>query len=270
MASPFPGMDPYLEGELWQEFHQSLAAAIREQLMPHLRPKYVAFFAKRFAIDHHGLSLFDVPPDQRAVYPDVGVIQADKKMREPTAVYDNPNVTQPSAEIASYMAEEVPLISVEIRDVAERRLVSLIEILSPVNKYGDGAREYALRRESILATHTHLIELDLIRRGQRIQLQAEPPLADYYVYLSRMQKRPYTEVWAVALADPLPVIPVPLLPPDEDVLLDLQTAVSACFDLVGYEHLLDYSQPPPPPPLSGEQSRWLRRLIKDERSVSKS
>ncbi len=29
MASPFPGMDPYLEGELWQEFHETLAGTLR-------------------------------------------------------------------------------------------------------------------------------------------------------------------------------------------------------------------------------------------------
>ncbi|MCX7853165.1 MAG: DUF4058 family protein [Caldilineales bacterium] len=34
MPSPFPGMDPYLEGELWQEFHETLAHAIRGQLLP--------------------------------------------------------------------------------------------------------------------------------------------------------------------------------------------------------------------------------------------
>jgi hypothetical protein len=42
MASPFPGMDPYLEGDLWQEFHAKLAHEIKSQLMPQLRPKYVA------------------------------------------------------------------------------------------------------------------------------------------------------------------------------------------------------------------------------------
>lgn len=51
MASPFPGMDPYLEGELWQEFHETLASEIRAQLMPRLAPKYVALLAKRYVLD---------------------------------------------------------------------------------------------------------------------------------------------------------------------------------------------------------------------------
>ena len=41
MPSPFPGMDPYLEGYLWPDVHQALAAKIRQQLAPRLRPRYV-------------------------------------------------------------------------------------------------------------------------------------------------------------------------------------------------------------------------------------
>jgi hypothetical protein len=39
MPSPFPGMDLHLEGELRQEFHETLAGAIRAQLLPWLAPK---------------------------------------------------------------------------------------------------------------------------------------------------------------------------------------------------------------------------------------
>jgi hypothetical protein len=38
MASPFPGMDPYLEGYLWQDVHQSLAGQFKKQLNPMLVP----------------------------------------------------------------------------------------------------------------------------------------------------------------------------------------------------------------------------------------
>ena len=37
---------------------------------------------------------------------------------------------------------------------------------------------------------------------------------------------------------------------------DVQTAVAACFALVGYDTLLDYRNPPPPPPLSPEEAAW--------------
>ena len=34
MPSPFPGMDPYLEGHLWPDVHSGLAFVIKEQLVP--------------------------------------------------------------------------------------------------------------------------------------------------------------------------------------------------------------------------------------------
>ena len=45
MPSPFPGMDPYLEGEEWSDVHQALGAQIRKQLAPAIAPKYVARLA---------------------------------------------------------------------------------------------------------------------------------------------------------------------------------------------------------------------------------
>lgn len=170
-------------------------------------------------------------------------------------------VAEPAVELPSPLPAEVPLLSVEIRDVAERRLVTIIAILSPANKRGDGAREYSERREALLQTATHLFEVDLLRQGRRIPLVGEPPPAPYYIYLSRMQRRPYTQVWPVALRHPLPTVPVPLLPPDPDVPLMIQEAVQACFDLVGYERLLDYAGPPPSPELSEEEAAWVDDVL---------
>lgn len=261
MPSPFPGMDPYLEGEMWQEFHDRLANQISQQLMPLLAPKYVALLAKRYVIDHPALGIFDVPPD-RIIYPDVHVV-APPGAPEPTVPAGaGVAIAEPPVELPSLLPEEVPVMSVEIRDVAERRLVTLIEILSPVNKRGEGVRDYAERRVELLQTRTHLLEIDLLRGGTRIQLASEPPPASYYVYLSRWQRRPWTQIWPIALREPLPTVPVPLLPPDPDVPLALQAAVRACFDLVGYERLLDYSGPPPPPELGQEDAGWVEQTLR--------
>lgn len=255
--SPFPGMDPYLEGEMWQEFHTRLANVISEQLLPRLRPKYVALLEKRFVADQPWLGIAD-PGAARAIYPDVSVA---RRLRETATVKYAPAITPPAAEVISGYTEEVPLTTIEIRDVANRRLVTVIEILSPVNKRGDGAREYHERRSRLLQTQTHLLELDLLRGGFRLPVIGELPPAAYYAYLSRFTQRPRTQVWAIGLRDRLPVLPVPLLPPDPDVLLDLQAAVQACFDLVGYETLLEYDQPAPPPPLSEEDSAWVKAQL---------
>jgi hypothetical protein len=42
----------------------------------------------------------------------------------------------------------------------------------------------------------------------------------------------------------LPVVPVPLLPGDADVTLDLQQALTNVYDLLGYDLAIDYSGPP--------------------------
>lgn len=42
MPSPFPGMDPYLEGYLWPDVHAALAHKIRQQLAPQIQPNYMA------------------------------------------------------------------------------------------------------------------------------------------------------------------------------------------------------------------------------------
>lgn len=259
MGSPFPGMDPYLEGEMWQEFHDRLAHQISAQLMPRLSPKYVALLAKRFVLDRPALGIMS-EPSERVIYPDVHVTATGRPAveREPGAAAA---VAEPELEIPSPVPEEVPLLTVEIRDVAERLLVTVIEILSPVNKHGEGARDYEERRTELLRTRTHLLEIDLLRQGTRIRLMRLPPPAPYYAYLSRVERRPLTRVWPLALREPLPTVPIPLLPPDPDVHLDLQAAVYACFDLVGYERLLDYSIPPPPPALSDEDQAWVEDLV---------
>jgi hypothetical protein len=81
-----------------------------------------------------------------------------------------------------------------------------------------------------MQTSVHLMELDLLLQGQRVALPESLPPASYYVCLSRVQRRPVTAVWAIDLRRPLPVVPVPLLPPDADVPLDLQAGQESGAD----------------------------------------
>jgi hypothetical protein len=253
--SPFPGMDPYLEGEMWVEFHQTLAHQLRGQLMPLLKPKYVALLEKYYVIDQSGLGIVNRSSKQ-GIYPDVHLT----KVKEAVAEYEA--ITTPAVELISPLPEKVPILSVQIRDVAERRLVTVIEILSPANKRGKGFQKYIKKRTKLLQTATHLLELDLLRVGERIPLiGGELPPAPYYVFLSRFTRRPHTEVWPIQLRESLPTIPVPLLPPDPDVPLALQAAIDACFELVGYQRLLDYNRQPPPPPLSVEEAEWVESVV---------
>jgi hypothetical protein len=251
MASPFPGMDPYLEGEMWQEFHTTFATTIRAQLKPQLTPKYVALMAKRYVLEYPVLDI--VATSSRSVYPDIHVVKRSSSQAALAAVPGQ--ATAPTLELPSYL--EVPQLSVEVREVADRRLVTVIEVLSPANKVGEGVREYQERRTALLRSYVHLVEIDFLRGGARIPLHGAPPPAPYYVYLSRSERRPYTQIWPIQLRDRLPTVPVPLDAPDPDALLDLQAAIEACYALVEYETLLLYDDPVPGPALPPEDAAWV-------------
>jgi hypothetical protein len=173
-------------------------------------------------------------------------------VRETTAAWS----TDAPLQIATVVPSEVPHVTIEIRDVNDRQLVTAIELLSPTNKHGKSYEKYVTKRQRILLSTVHLLEIDLLREGRRIPMQQPLPTAPYFVFLSRAEKRPVSDVWPIDLDDPLPTVPVPLLPGDEDVLLDLQQAFTITYELHGYDLLIDYSQPPEIP-LAEEAVMWV-------------
>ena len=69
MPSPFPGMDPYLEGYLWADVHQALAYQCRRQLVPLVAPRYAVRLAVTMLTDR-------VPgPELGIMYPDVEILR---------------------------------------------------------------------------------------------------------------------------------------------------------------------------------------------------
>jgi hypothetical protein len=252
MPNPFPGMDPYLEGDLWITVHTDLCAEIARQLAPKLRPKYVALSTRRVVLA--GPDETEWPGAHR--FPDVGVLSS----RPATPPSGGAAVTAPLLLPADF-PEPIPHVSVEIRDVTERRLVACIEVLSPTNKRGTGREEYAGKRFQILSGPAHLLEIDLLRVGTRFPTGQPLPAAPYFVFLSRSGRRGVVEVWPIALEQPLPVVPVPLLAGDPDVPLDLQRALQTVYDIIGYDDLLDYSQAPPGPLTPGELA-WVEEQLR--------
>lgn len=254
MSSPFPGMDPYLEGPLWTTLHHSLGTEIVRQLAPKLRPHYVALPVERFVMDiASGVSVTTV-----SAYPDVGVAEAQRHARRSA---EAATVSAPPLRLATIMPEAVPHVTIEIRDTNQRQLVTSIEILSPTNKRGEGRREYVTQRQRLLLSSVHLMEIDLLRTGERVPMQQSLPDAPYFVFLSRADDRPMTEVWPIALDASLPTLPVPLLPGDTDVLLDLQAAFTAAYDLPGYDLIVDYTQSPDVP-LSEAEAVWVTQHLR--------
>src|SRR5262245_45363826 len=137
MPNPFPGMDPYLEGDLWTSVHTDLCAEIARQLAPKLRPKYVALSTRRVVLAPPDET--ERPPQDRS--PDAGVLTTRTSASASSAALASNPILLPVD-----FPEPIPHVTVEIRDVAERRLVTCIEVLSPTNKRGPGREEYAAKR----------------------------------------------------------------------------------------------------------------------------
>jgi hypothetical protein len=99
----------------------------------------------------------------------------------------------------------------------------------------------------------HLIEIDLLRQGHRVPMLQPLPAAEYFVLIGKAVERPILDVWPIRLSDPLPVVSVPLAPPDADVPLDLQAAFDNIYDLLGYDLAINYAQAPEVPFMPAQQ-----------------
>jgi hypothetical protein len=248
-------MDPCLEGELFREFHERLAHQISVELKPQTQSRCVASLAKRYMLDRPAIGLFGAS-DQRVFYHNVHVVERREKESE-TSFTDVLAVDEPTGSLPGAM--ETPQLSV---NMAEQRLVTMIEIVSPASTYGAGYDGYQRRRPELLKTETHLLEIDLLRRGVRIALYDTPPPTPCDVYLGRFARRPYTDIWCAFFVERLLRVPVSLPLPDADVVLDMQRAVDACFALVGYDLLIDDTPPPLLPAMSAEDLPWIDERLR--------
>lgn len=144
------------------------------------------------------------------------------------------------------------------------QLVTVIEILSRSNKRPGHAEweKYQRKRMDLLHSSVHLLEIDLLRAGERPPLTRPVPPAPYYAVLSRAETRPTVDVWPIQLSEALPLLPVPLMAPDADARLDLGAAVATVYDRGPYSRVIDYREPPPLPPLSPEEQAWVETLLR--------
>src|SRR5207248_7822478 len=111
---------------------------------------------------------------------------------------------------------------------------------------------------------SHLVELDLLRGGERVPMSTPLPPGDYYALVGRAHRRPTVEVYAWSLRQPLPTIPIPLKRGDPDVPLDLQMVFTTVYDRARYDLTLDYSAALSPR-LNKSDAAWAKRLRSGKR-----
>lgn len=152
-------------------------------------------------------------------------------------------------------------MTINVYGVADRSLVTAIEVLSPTKQdRSTGRADYLAKRQRVFQSDAHLIEIDLLGAGRRLPMSDPIPPTDYCMLVSRADHRPMAEVWPVSVRQRLPILPGPLLPGDADALLDLQRALSTMYDTWAYDLELDYTRPPPVP-LTGDDAAWAAGLL---------
>lgn len=257
--SPFPGMDPYLEHpSRWRDVHSSLVTYLRDELQGDLPDRYYARMEDRVFIDTEA---YGFAPDVRVVDRGHGNGgRASSQAQGDTAV------------MVEVRAEEIEEHYIQIHDAESgHRVVTVIEILSPTNKReeGEGAAAYRAKQAELLKSDVNLVEIDLLRGGRHtvavpaMALRKHRPY--HYLAVIRRASRPRRrEVYPIRLASRLPRLSIPLVPPDPDVVIDLQSLVDRAYERGAYARTIDYATPPDPP-LAADDTAWVKATLRSAR-----
>lgn len=250
-------MNPYLEHpDRWSTVHNRLMVALADVLTPQLLPKYQVDIEKR-VYEVVGMNALLVGR------PDVTVQRSrslEAAIATNLAVSDAPAQPLP---VTVPMLEEVREAFLEIKEAATQLVVTTVEILSPTNKRGEGRQKYEQKRQKVLNSQTHLIEIDLLREGEPLAMTGVTAASDYRILISRANRRPLADLYAFNLPDAIPRFPVPLLAEDPEPVIDLQGLLNEIYQRSGYDSFIDYRSDPLPP-LSGDRLGWIDALLKQQ------
>jgi len=242
-------MNPYLEHpHVWQDFHESFMPALRDAIYVHLPTDYIVKieeFIYVHELDHR-------EPVGR---PDLGIVErpTNRVVETGTATFAAP------AHVTIPMIDEERLSFLEIRDRRNWQLIAVVELLSPSNKYAGPDREQHLaKRQRLLHSAAHLVEIDLLRGSPRLPLR-DLPVCDYFVMVSRTAERPRAAIWPIRLREQLPTVPLPLRGAAETCSVDLQQVLHRVYDMAFYGRWIYTMEPEPG--LRPEDAEWARGLI---------
>jgi len=255
MQPKFPGMNPYLENpELWSEVHFGLISVLARSLNAVITPKYRAAVEKRVYADSLLVGIPDVSVFQRS---------SDTKSDPKTTAAEPQRTTATLSEplvVTVPIAEETQERFLEIREVVTGAIVTVVEVLSPKNKRaGEGRVKYDAKRQTVLNSTAHLVEIDLLRTGETKPM-AGGVTSDYRILVSRANRRPAAELYPFNLREPLPRFLLPLHPSDREPVVDLQNLLEQVYQEAALELAIDYSTQPIPP-LSELDFQWIQSLL---------
>lgn len=252
--SPFPGMDPYTAARsLWKGIHTQLIGELSTHLLPPLlAPAYYV----------------DVEPSlqvrsEQSHYPDLQIVATNAPRSGKPLGLGLPVAEPTTTLLLEDEEKEDEENAIAIHAVENERLVTVIEILSYSNKTNGAEKRarYLFKRRELLQGGVHLVEIDLLRWGQRIvpTLPAQP----YHILVSRADERPQTRVWSFGIDAPIPDASLPLLEPNEQVPLPLQQAFTTIYQSRRFRQRLN-DREDLAPPLTSIQLAYVRACLADE------
>ncbi len=260
MASPFPGMNPYLEQPaFWSSFHNRLMVAIATHIAPALRPRYYVEVETRVYMD--------MPEGELLIgIPDAIVLGGHRPNPDPIiqrpVTRSNIALRNPPKTITLPMPIEVKERYLEVREVGNNRVVTAIELLSPTNKRkGKGRDLYEAKRLALLSSASHFIEIDLLRENPPFSIGENTTVGSYYILVSRASERPQANLYTFTLQDSLPEFLLPLQEAEESIVVDLQKIFEEVCEQASYDLRIDYTQPLCQPALPPEEESWMKHLL---------
>jgi hypothetical protein len=260
-------MDPYIEAcGLWEDFHNHLIEKMAEQLADAVPERYFVRTGER----SYQVLVEEEGKKTRPILPDVSIgTAAAGGRKKPGGKKGGAAVTEPEDESApvtlrAFVEEDHIERFVEIYEAdPEHHLIAAIEVLSPSNKQrgSEGRAQYLKKRQSFLLGEAHLVEIDLLRGGERMPMLDHWPASPYTLLVARAGNAQLCCVWPAHFRHPLPVLPVPLAKPDPAVSLNLQPLIDDIYRRFRYERSIKYDQPLTPPP-SSDDAAWLEQRLR--------
>jgi hypothetical protein len=239
MTSPFPGIDPYLEAQgRWRDLNASLITYCRDALNEVLPENYLAQIGEQ-------IRLMSSEAVVALLYPDVVVGREPRQKVDPPGPPRQSPVTIEPVTVPLLKGDVVEICEtwIEIRNLPELDLVTVIEILTPTNKTGVGRVEYLDKRDEYIDLPVNLVEFDLLVAGRRLPMKKPMPPGDYYALVARAQRRPDCDVYAWSIRQSLPTIPIPLKGLDRDVQRNLVDSFALAYERGRYARTIDYARP---------------------------
>jgi len=260
-------MDPYLESPAhWSDFHARFIYTLADAINSQLPDNYVARIGEHvMAISP---TLQEEGDDDPVYLPDVAVLGE----RAPTARGGGLRAPETGAEasgavmLSPVLLENIILMDdyvesyVQVVRLPEMELITVLELFSPTNKYGEGRGIYMKKRREFRNQKVNLAALDLIRAGGRLQFDRPLPSGHYHAFVSLADRRPQTEVYSWSIRDRLPVIPIPLRSKEQTIRVDLMKPFTTAYDAGRYGKIVNYKASPPKPSLSASDAEWIKQI----------